>query len=184
LSKLAAEHITRINADRHGIGVITARIFNVVGPGQADSHVCGRLAAQLASLARAGPAVLEVGALDTTRDFVDVRDLATALLLVAHRGDHGSTYNVGSGRETPIRFILSELIRMAQIQGLVTTAHRKDQPAGVPRHCADISRLQRLGFVPTYSLAESLTDLLRYHQALQVDGAGSQSVIESPRSTA
>ena len=30
--------------------------------------------------------VLEVGALDTTRDFIDVRDVATALLLLAQSG--------------------------------------------------------------------------------------------------
>jgi GDP-4-dehydro-6-deoxy-D-mannose reductase len=157
LTKLAAEHITRIKAG----SFITARIFNVVGPGQNESHVCGRFAAQLAS----GPRILEAGALDTTRDFIDVRDVATALLLLAHEGERGGTYNLASGRETPIHFILSELIRISGLR--VEIAGRPDLPAGVRRHFADVSRLERLGFVPRYSISESLFDLFRHHQALR-----------------
>jgi GDP-4-dehydro-6-deoxy-D-mannose reductase len=98
LTKLAAEQVVRIHAARSGFGFVTARIFNVVGPGQSESHVCARLAAQLASLASSRPAALEVGPLDTTRDFIDVRDVAAALLLLAQRGERGGTYNLASGR--------------------------------------------------------------------------------------
>jgi nucleoside-diphosphate-sugar epimerase len=161
VTKLAAEQITRIQAAQSGVRSITARIFNVVGPGQSESHVCGRFAAQLAS----SPKVVEAGALDTTRDFIDVRDVAAALLLLAQRGEPGGTYNLGSGRETPIRFVLSELIRISALSTAI--AARSDIPRGVGRHVADVSRLRRLGFVPGFSLSESLHDLFRYHQAEQ-----------------
>jgi len=161
VTKLAAEQIARNQAAQNGFRLITARIFNVVGPGQSESHVCGRFAAQLAS----SPRVVETGALDTTRDFIDVRDVAVALLLLAQRGEPGGTYNLGSGRETPICFVLSELIRISGLSTAIAT--RNDLPRGVRRHVADVSRLQRLGFVPAYSLSESLHDLFRYHQAEQ-----------------
>ena len=103
-----------------------------------------------------------MGALDTTRDFIDVRDVAAALLFVAHRGDHGGTYNIASGRETPIHFILSELIRISG--STLAIKMRNDLPRGVRRHVADVSRLQRLGFIPAWSLGESLRDLFHYHQ--------------------
>jgi nucleoside-diphosphate-sugar epimerase len=161
-TKLAAEHIARIEAAQKGFSWIAARIFNVVGPGQSEAHVCGRLASQLAAAAGARRPALEVGALDTTRDFIDVRDVAAALLLVAHRGDHGGTYNVASGRETPIHFILSELIH---ISGLTLAIKmRNDLPRGVRRHVADVSLLQRLGFIPAWTLSESLRDLFHYHR--------------------
>jgi nucleoside-diphosphate-sugar epimerase len=41
-TKLAAEQL----AARHGAGVVIARVFNVVGPGQSEDHVCGRLASR------------------------------------------------------------------------------------------------------------------------------------------
>jgi nucleoside-diphosphate-sugar epimerase len=157
-TKLAAEHIARIKAMQMGLGWITARIFNVVGPGQSEAHVCGRLAAQLSSRCPA----LEVGPLDTTRDFIDARDVAAALLLLANRGERGGTYNIASGNETPIHFILSELILISDLT--VAIKSRNDLPRGVRRHVADVSRLTRLGFVPAHSLGKSLRDLFRYHQ--------------------
>jgi len=157
-TKLAAEHIARIKAMQMGLGWITARIFNVVGPGQSEAHVCGRLAAQLASRRPA----LEVGSLETTRDFIDVRDVAAALLFVANCGERGGTYNIASGHETPIHVILSELIRISGLTAAIQP--RNDLPRGVRRHVADVSRLRRLGFVPAHSLGESLRDLFRYEQ--------------------
>jgi len=170
LTKLAAEHVVRIHAARRGFSFVTARIFNVVGPGQSESHVCARLAAQLASVPASGRAALEVGAIDTTRDFIDVRDVAAALLLLAQRGERGGAYNLASGRETPIHAILSELLRMSGLNGRVEIGRRKDRPAGVPRHVGDVSRLQRLGFAPAYFIGESLGDLFRYHRAQWSDG--------------
>jgi len=166
LTKLAAEHLTRLKAARCGIAWVTARIFNVVGPGQAESHVCGRLAAELASPASSRSMMINVGPLDTTRDFIDVRDVASALLLLARSGEHGGTYNVASGRETPIQLILSELLRISGLNGQVRIVPQSGQPPGVQRHFADVSRLQELGFVPMCSLSASLEDLFRYYQEL------------------
>ncbi|HEX4381624.1 MAG TPA: NAD-dependent epimerase/dehydratase family protein, partial [Myxococcales bacterium] len=98
ITKLAAEQIVRVKAAQSGLRFVAARIFNVVGPGQSESHVCARFAAQLA----AGAATLTVGPLSTTRDFIDTRDVAAALRLLASRGESGGVYNVASGEETPI----------------------------------------------------------------------------------
>ena len=167
VTKLAAEHIARIHAGRSRLAVITARIFNVVGPGQAESHVCGRFAAQLAALAGGGGEVLEVGQLATTRDFIDVRDIAAGLLLLADKGEAGRAYNLASGRETAIQTILSELLRVSGLEGQVQIAQRSAQPGGVGRHFAEVSRLRELGFVVRYSIRESLEDVFRYYQGLR-----------------
>lgn len=166
ITKLAAEHVARIKAARSGLAFMVARIFNIVGPGQDENHVCGRLAAQLASLADSRHPLLEVGPLEPTRDFIDVRDVAAGLLLLAQRGERGGTYNLASGSETPIQFILSELARVSGLNGRIRIARRDDRPAGVPRHFADVSHVRRLGFVPAYSIRDSLADLFRYHEQL------------------
>lgn len=82
-SKLAAEHMSRIVGERHGVCVIAARIFNVCGPGQEVQHVRGR--------------VIRVGNLGATHDFIDVRDVARALAIIGERGACGEAYNVTSG---------------------------------------------------------------------------------------
>ena len=164
ITKLASEQITRVKAARAGLQFIVARIFNVVGPGQSESHVCGRFAAQLAASVK--PTTLSAGTLETTRDFIDIRDVATALLLLATSGERGTTYNVASGKETHIHFVLSELLRIAGLSGQVEVVQNDSQPAGVSRHVAKTSRLRKLGFQPAYSLTQSLEDLFHYRRAL------------------
>ncbi len=161
-TKLAAEHVTRIKAGHGGFAFINARIFNIVGPGQMESHVCGRFAAQLASPTSPSLSVLKVGRLSTTRDFIDVRDVADALLLLSQSGKPGGTYNVASGRETPIHFVLTELIRLSGWTGQVETADERQ--ADIMRHFADIGRLEQLGFAARYPISASLEDVLRYYR--------------------
>ena len=93
-----------------------------------------------------------------------MRDLAAALLLLAEQGKRGGTYNLASGRETAIHLVLSELLRISGLNGQVAIVRRNHQP-GVRRHVADVTRLRQLGFVPAYSISESLGDLFRYHRA-------------------
>ena len=178
VSKLTAEHLVRVKAERASMPFVIARIFNVVGPGQTESHVCGRFAAQLASLAGGGGGILEVGPLDSTRDFIDVRDVAAALLLLAHEGERSAVYNVGSGRETPVRTVLSELIRISGLGSRISIAPRDGHGPGVTRHAADVSKLRSLGFEPAYPIVQSLEDLFGYCRSLSL------SVFAPPRESA
>jgi 3-dehydroquinate synthetase/nucleoside-diphosphate-sugar epimerase len=164
LTKLAGEDATRILAERHGLRVLWARLFNLVGPGQEERHFFGRVASQLCAI-RAGlrAAELEVGELDRTRDFVDVRDAAGALRLLATHGEPGLAYNVASGRETGIGDALSLLIQEAELDRLVEVRSIERRATDVPRHWGDISRLRALGFTPSIDLRRSARDLLDYY---------------------
>lgn len=175
VTKLAAEHLTRIAARKAGFSFVVGRIFNVVGPGLSDSHVCARVASQLATAREARNPRLEVGALDPTRDFIDVRDVAAALVLLADRAERGGTYNVATGRETQIQLVLSELLGISGFRDRIELARRNEVPSGVRRHVADVSRLAGLGFVPSFPLRQSLEDLYRYHLALAEPRAGAQA---------
>jgi 3-dehydroquinate synthase len=167
LTKLAGEDATRILAERHGLRVVWARLFNLVGPGQEERHFFGRVAAQLAAI-RAGlrPAELELGDLDCTRDFVDVRDSADALWLLARHGEPGLPYNIASGRETRIADALSLLLDVAlpdSAREEIAVRRVGGRAHDVPRHFADISRLSALGFAPRIALPDSARDLLAYY---------------------
>jgi GDP-4-dehydro-6-deoxy-D-mannose reductase len=60
------------------------------------SQAFGRFAAVLASPG-IDPLRLKVGGLDARRDFIDVGDVADALLALALRGRSGLVYHVGTG---------------------------------------------------------------------------------------
>ncbi len=165
LTKLASEDATRILAEQHGLRVVWARLYNRVGPGQEERHFFGRVASQLCAI-RAGMRApeLELGQLDHTRDFVDVRDAAGALWLLACHGEPGLAYNVASGRETRIREALDLLLDAAELTGRVEVRSVGRRAADVARHWGDIARLRALGFEPRISLRDSAADLLGYYE--------------------
>ena len=164
-SKLASEHLTRIVARRLTLPVVFARIFNIVGPGQDERHVCGRFAAQAAIIAdNLAPRVVVAGNLDATRDFIDVRDIARALLMLTFAGSPGEAYNIGSGRETPIRSVLSSTLRAAGISERVEVRPAPPRDSDIPRHFADVGKLYALGYRPQWSLEQSIADTVAYYR--------------------
>lgn len=197
-SKHAAEEVSRVLGARDGLPVLWARIFNVIGAGLDERHFVSTVIAQLADIAAGRcPPVLELRHLASTRDFIDVRDVARALVLLGERGEPGRAYNVASGQETPLREVLDEALRAAASQRqrteradktgaasmtgavLMTGARlevRLEGQAGSSpepsRHVADVGRLWSLGFAPEHALRVSLHDMLRYYhdEVLQAEG--------------
>ena len=163
-SKLASEHASRILAKQYEIPTIWARLFNLVGAGQDERHACGRFASTVAAILKKElPPVIKVGRLDTTRDFVNVLDVAYALELLSEKGTLGETYNVGSGTESSIRSILDTILSLAGLEDVVKVEHTEDRVNDIARHFADIGRLRSLGFQPKYDLRQSLEQLLLYY---------------------
>ncbi|MGB6644980.1 MAG: NAD-dependent epimerase/dehydratase family protein [Candidatus Cybelea sp.] len=164
VSKLAEEQVSRILARERGLPLIVARIFNILGPGQDERHVAGRFAAQLAAVAAGATAArVRVGDLSTTRDFIDVRDVAEALIVLARRGERGNVYNVASGVETAVSRILEVLIREAGLSDTVEVESAYARASDTPRVVADITRLRAAGYQPATPLGKSLADVLKYY---------------------
>ncbi len=163
-SKLAAEHAAAIVARAGGIPLFVARLFNLIGPGQDERHACARFAAQLAAVAAGGAAArIEVGDLSPTRDFVDVRDVAAALVLLAERGIEPGAYNVASGVETSIRTLLDTTVRAARAGAALELRATYRRAADIPRHVADLTKLRALGYEPAFGLADGVAELVRFY---------------------
>jgi nucleoside-diphosphate-sugar epimerase len=163
VSKLASEHASSILVRQHNIATVWVRLFNIIGAGQQELHVCGKFAAQVADLVSStSRRAIRVGPLDATRDFIDVRDVAAALEFIANQGKPGQTYNLGSGRETSINEVLQTILEVAGLSG-VNIERVDEHSTMIPRHFASIERLMLLGFEPKYQLKRSAEDLMRYY---------------------
>jgi 3-dehydroquinate synthase len=163
-TKLAGEHVACVGAARHGLSLVRARIFNVIGPGLDERHVTSWLAMQAAAI-RAGlrPPILRHGPMTTTRDFIPVGEVARALRMLALEGEAGLVYNVASGRETRLEDIRDLVLSEAGLRERVDIRLNPDRPAGIPRQVASIARLQKLGFEPALPLPEAIGALVRYY---------------------
>ena len=109
-SKLAAEAVVRC-FDSSSFKTYIARPSNHIGMGQAPHFVCPSLARKIA-LAPPGSAI-EVGNLQSERDFCDVRDIARAYRLILEKQPDESIFVLGQGQTISIREILTILIDLS-----------------------------------------------------------------------
>jgi GDP-4-dehydro-6-deoxy-D-mannose reductase len=170
ISKLAGEHLARVLCERSGIELVIGRIFNVVGPAQDERHVCGRLASQVAAIRKGvQPHVISVTGLSATRDYIDVRDVASALRLLAECGVPSEVYNIASGVESSVRAVLDFLCEFAGLRGHVEI---NQSPVGgdTSRHVGSIEKLRAIGFRCGFDLAASLHGVLDYYLAPNSSG--------------
>ena len=99
-------------AERPPLELAVARVFNPIGPGLPATQAFGEFAAQLTAEV-ADPLPLLVGNLEARRDFIDVRDVARALIAISLHGQPGLVYHVGSGQSRAVGEGLDVLIRLS-----------------------------------------------------------------------
>lgn len=162
--------------------LVIARIFNLVGPGCPVSLLPGNIAFQLARLVvkRSG-APITTGPLTTIRDYLDVRDCAGALALLANTTGYGEVaVNVASGSGTPVAEIWRRLSQLAARDvGAAKRVELGGPRAGDPSaQVGGVQRLRALGFAARHSLEDSLRDLYAWAQSavLEAETVGCRQV--------
>lgn len=162
-TKRHQEEMCLLVGKTYGIPTVALRYFNVYGPGQSLRNpytgVCAIFSTRI--LNNKPPYIFEDGL--QTRDFVHVKDVATANLLALERsgGDY-QAINIGSGKPISILELAQTLIQLygSSLKPYVSGRYRK----GDIRHCyADISRARsKLGYDPKISVKEGLADLVEW----------------------
>lgn len=159
-SKAAGEMIALGEARSFGIDVVIARAFNHIGPGQNERFVVSNFAHQLAAIAAGGDPVMLVGNLDARRDFLDVRDVVRAYVMLAKHGMPGEIYNVCSGIARSIRDVLRELIIAAHVPVEVRDDPQRMRPSDVPLFVGDNTKLRTAtGWEPSIPFERSIRDI-------------------------
>ncbi|MET9498104.1 NAD(P)-dependent oxidoreductase [Streptomyces sp. NPDC006552] len=146
-----------------GLDSVVLRVTDVVGPGAGRAGLPGRLTAELREAVRHGRSgPLRVADASAHRDFVDVRDVATAaaLALTAH-GPLPPLLNIGSGRAVAVRELAHGLLRVSGYRGRLEPAPgASGEATAVPWRCVRITAARReLGWRPVHTLHASLTAL-------------------------
>ncbi|MBV2233934.1 MAG: GDP-mannose 4,6-dehydratase [Sterolibacterium sp.] len=169
ISKIGAEMLCAQWCEHELWRTVVARPFNHIGPGQHMKFVVSSLARQVARI-RLGLSepVIEIGDIDVTRDFTDVRDLAHAYMSLLTGGEHGGIYNVCSNTETSIRELLDRLVRMGGVAPEIRQLQSLRRPGGQRRVRGDNTKLcVATGWQPRIPLDDSLRDVLRYWENVE-----------------
>jgi UDP-glucose 4-epimerase len=155
VSKLAAEYYVRTIGALWGIETVIMRIFNAYGPGQNLPPSHPPVVPRLLQQALRGASLVVFGSGAQTRDFVYVDDVVRALVAAATADVNRCTLNVGSGVETSINELVSQVAEAVgrEVEVLLSPA----ESGGVSRLCADLTAVRRLlGYEPRVDLREGL----------------------------
>jgi nucleoside-diphosphate-sugar epimerase len=160
VSKLAGTETVAL-ARTFGLDTVVLRVFNPIGAGAPATSLPGRLLAELCRATAEHDAV-HLGSLDSVRDFVDVRDIADAVLAAVQSSTVDEpVLNVASGRATPVRILVRDLVRLSGFTGPVfAIGNGSVRSADVPWQQADVSVIAReLGWKPAIDLTDSLREM-------------------------
>ncbi len=160
-SKVEAEHVAHDAVRERGQGIVIARPFNHLGPGQSTDFVVPAIANRLLQALADGTDEIVVGDLSTRRDFSDVRDVVRAYRLLIETGVSGEVYNIASGVDVGLFDIAQRLVASIAPRVRLTTDQALLRPVEVPVSCGSYGKLSRATkWRPTITLDESLADVI------------------------
>lgn len=163
-SKSEAENWCRGLHSAGNLDLVVLRPFNHTGPGQSEKFVLPSFARQIARIeAGLQPPVLQVGNLDSARDFSHVDDIVRAYELAAIKGVRGETYNVCSGQSVRIGDALERLLALAKTKIRLETDPGRTRPTGSMEIRGSHQKLSAAtGWQPQITFDGLLQDLLEY----------------------
>ncbi len=141
--------------------ILIARPFAVTGPFQDRKFVLPSMASQIAAIEMYdGETIIYTGNLDVSRDYLDVRDQARAMVLLMKRGVAGEVYNVCSGKVRTIRDLVQFLINLSNCPIEIRVDPGLERSIDIPLLVGSPEKLIHLtGWKPMISLEDSLRDL-------------------------
>ena len=163
-SKAAAEQLCWEYYRDHGLAVLRLRAFNQLGPGQDPRFVVPSICKQIADAEMAGDSActLQLGNLETRRDFLDVRDVVRAYRLLVEQGDPAQTYVAGAGRSESVRELVDIAVSLARVPVEIGVDSSRMREGEQPDLYAEPRALKDLGWAPRIPIEQSISDTLDY----------------------
>jgi nucleoside-diphosphate-sugar epimerase len=176
-SKLAQYHLASAAAAQWHLSLAHLRPFNICGPGIPPYYFLGSLAARIRQKLSNGQQAVTIQNSQATRDFVDVRDVARAIvgLLASNVMEPGccKMLNIACGRETSILDAARLLCQQSGIDCCAEPASLKSR-TGVMRSCGSSERLfTATQWKPIISLEQSIQDQWQFGS---LDEVGSRAI--------
>lgn len=173
ISKMAQDALSLMYHDLQDAQVAVARPFNLIGPKQSTSFVCGRIIQQIIEIERRNREDLNLLEISSRRDFIDIRDAVKGYWAVLshpafNRVCSGKAFNIGSGTSTAI----SDLIEViGKITGKQYQINLPEIPVSIPipTQQSDNSRIySTTGWMSEIPLITSLSDMLTEAQKVTI----------------
>ena len=160
VTKLTGEYYLDYYRVVQGMPSVALRYSNVYGPRQ-NPHGEAGVVAIFARRAMHGEPLLVYGDGEQTRDYVYVKDVASANLVASTLELPGTgtlddfAYNVGTGTETSVNDLVGRLI---ELTGHAEVEHHEARAGELQRSALDVRKLRSVGWSPRGGLADGLAE--------------------------
>ena len=164
VNKAAMEALCYQWSQTESFDVLMTRSFTHIGPGQSDRFAISNFAKQIAEI-KLGlkEPLLQVGDLEATRDYTDVRDVVNAYDLILQKGINENVYNVCSGTEQSTGSMLNKLLEISGVTASIVQDELRMRTSEQRRLCGNNKKLvMDTGWHQSISLNTTLSDILSY----------------------
>lgn len=158
-TKLAGSQAVLEAARAGDVDGVVLRAVNVCGPHPSEASFLGAVLHRLRGVTPGEQ--LELMIADAARDYVDVRDVASAVLRAADGAASGAVFNIGCGEAPTMRELVTTLVKAAGFppETIKETGGPVESKGGGWTK-ADIRHAERvLGWRPVIGLRDSLRDM-------------------------
>jgi len=167
IAKIAGIKMCQAYRKQYGFDAISAMPTNLYGPGDnfdlENSHVLPALIRKFHEAKASGAAAVEVwGSGEPRREFLHVDDLADACVFLMQNYSSPDIVNIGWGKDISIAELAGLVKSIVGFEGDVV--FDASMPDGTPRKLLDTGRLQSLGWSPSKSLADGITETYAWFQ--------------------
>jgi UDP-glucose 4-epimerase len=163
-SKLIGERYCLGFSERQLLHSVVLRFFNVYGPRQGMNEYSGVITRFIDRCKQKLPLTI-YGDGSQTRDFVNVKDVAEAILASTKSNKaEGEIFNIGSGKPTTIKELAETVLELTGVGSKIS--YEKPRAGDIKDSYADITKAKKfLSYDPKVSLREGLQMLLKEKKA-------------------
>jgi len=162
VARVSQELLSKVYVGGCGLDIILTRSFNHFGPHQSTRFAIPSFAQQIIDRKQTqSTEPIEVGNLSIVRDFLDVRDVVKAYILLLEKGHVGGIYNVCSGTGYSLQQIVNFLAELVGIDIQTKTNPHFIRPNDNPIIIGDNQKIiEEIGWRPSIEIKQSLRDTL------------------------
>ena len=149
----------------YGLRTVRTRSFTHTGPRSKEVFVAPAFAKQIAEL-EAGVSedpVIQVGNLQSTRTFLDIRDMVEAYWLLTEKCPPGEVYNIAGDTTCLVGEMLDTLLSMTDVKPRIEVVPELLRASDVTRQVPDTTKFREAtGWRPIITFEQTLKDILDY----------------------
>lgn len=158
-SKASSDFLVRAYHETFGMPVNITRCSNNYGP----YHFPEKLIPLTISRVLNDEKVPIYGDGNNIRDWLHVQDHCSAIDLVLHKGESGEVYNVGGHNERTNLEIVKTIIEILEKTDKNLIEFVTDRLGHDKRYAIDPSKLEKLGWRPTYTFETGITQTIEWY---------------------